>query len=423
MKTIEKRRIRDTNVYIPGSKSISHRMLIMASLCDGQSLVENVLSSEDIELTSSALQCMGALIQNSEHTSGLKIRGFGARPVPHTGGIYLGNSGTSMRLLASIAALGSTDYLLTGNERMCERPMDPLLNALKTAGADARSQSGKGTPPVVINGKDCAGGKIRIDCSVSSQYLSGLLIAGAAMEKGLHIHVDNGLVSTPYVDLTVNTMEAFQVHAEKLSDREYRVPGGQRYVPGDFSVEPDLSNAGYFWLAGAITGSAVKVENVIPDSLQGDVKLIYILRDMGCTLDMDNSGITVKGGSLRGVNVDMGNMPDAVPGLAVAAAFAEGRTVIRNIGHLRAKECDRIDAVATQLSKMGIKVDTGEDWMVVHGGKPKAAVIETFDDHRIAMSFAVAGLAVEGIKIQNHECVGKSFPSFWDIFDSLEGRG
>ena len=421
MKIIGKRTIRDTKVCIPGSKSISHRMIIMASLCEGESLVGNVLSSEDIELTISALRCLGAVMHNSD-TSGLKIRGFAANPVPHPDLIYLGNSGTSMRLLASIAALGKTDYLLTGNSRMCERPMDPLLNALNMAGADARSSNGQGTPPVVINGNNCSGGEIHIDCSVSSQYLSSLLIAGAAMEKGLHIHVENGLVSTPYVDLTRNTMKAFQVRADKLSDHEYRVPGGQRYVPGEFTVEPDLSNAGYFWLAGAVTGAAVKVENVTPASLQGDVKLIYILRDMGCTLEIEEDGITLKGGRLKGVDVDMGNMPDAVPGLAVAASFAQGKTVIRNIGHLRAKECDRIDAVASQLSKMGITVNTGEDWMSVQGGNPHGAVIKTFDDHRIAMSFAVAGLAVEGITIENPECVGKSFPSFWELFDALEGR-
>lgn len=396
-------------------------MLIMASLCEGDSVVKNVLSSEDIELTSSALQCMGAVIRKSA-ASGLKIRGFGSRPLPYPDPVYLGNSGTSMRLLASICALGNTDYLLTGNARMCERPMDHLLNALNMAGADARSQNGQGTPPVVINGKDCAGGKVRIDCSASSQYLSGLLIAGPVMEKGLHIHVDNGLVSTPYVDLTLNTMKKFQVHADKLSDYEYRVPGGRGYVPGEFTVEPDLSNAGYFWLAGAVTGAAVKVKNVTPASLQGDVKLIYVLRDMGCSLDIEKDGITVRGAGLKGVDVDMGDMPDAVPGFAVAASFAQGRTVIRNIGHLRAKECDRIDAVASQLSRMGIRVDTGEDWMTVHGGSPHGAVIKTFDDHRIAMSFAVAGLAVEGVTIENPECVGKSFPLFWEIFDALEGK-
>jgi len=421
MKPIETRVLWDTKVCIPGSKSISHRMVIMASLCQGKSVVKNVLSSEDVELTGFALGHMGAVIRKAE-TSGLNIRGFGAKPASFSEPIYLGNSGTSMRLLASIAALGDTDYLLSGNARMCERPMDPLLNALAMAGADARSRVGQGTPPVLINGKECAGGEVRIDCSVSSQYLSGLLIAGAVMDKGLHIHVDNGLVSTPYVNLTLNSMKEFQVHAEKLSDYEYRVPGRQRYVPGIFAVEPDISNAGYFWLAGAVTGAAVKVLHVTPASLQGDIKLIYILRDMGCFLDVEEDGITVKGGRLTGVDVDMGDMPDAVPGLAVAAAFAEGRTVIRNIGHLRSKECDRIDASATQLSRMGIAVETGEDWMIVHGGHPHGAVIETYDDHRIAMSFAVAGLAVEGVTIENPECVGKSFPSFWEIFDALEGR-
>ncbi|MFO7751566.1 MAG: 3-phosphoshikimate 1-carboxyvinyltransferase [Desulfobacteraceae bacterium] len=418
MKAIQNRNIRDAEVDIPGSKSISHRMLIMAALCSGESVVKNVLNSEDTELTVSALQLMGAVIQKTGNRV-LRIKGFGGMPAPCADQIYLGNSGTSMRLLASVAALGNTDYVLCGNARMCERPMCELLNALSMAGASTRSGNKEGTPPVVINGKACTGGRVDIDCSVSSQYLSSLLIAGAIMDKGLDVQVINGLVSTPYVNLTIDIMEKFQVHAEKRTAHEYSVAGRQSYVPGEFSVEPDLSNAGYFWIAGAVTGAGIKVRNVTPASPQGDVKLVYILRDMGCTLDIQEDGITVRGNRLKGVDVDMGDMPDAVPGLAVAASFADGKTSIRNIGHLRSKECDRIEAVASQLGKMGVNVETGEDWMTVHGGKPHKAVIETFDDHRIAMAFAVAGLSVPGVVIENQRCVAKSFPSFWEIFDAL----
>ena len=423
MKKIKVREINNTSVNIPGSKSISHRMVILASLADGKSTLTNVLKSEDILLTISCLKNMGAKIEEIDNKKMIyQIHGFNGQPLNYNKEIYLGNSGTSMRLLAGIAGLGESDFILTGDKRMCQRPMTALLDALKMAGITALSNDDNGTPPVKINGNNKTGGKVEIDCSLSSQYLSSLLMIGCYMEQGLEIELKGKPVSTPYIDLTIAIMKMFNVNVKKKSNTEYLVSPNQKYIANNFTIEPDLSNAGYFWAAGAITKKSVKVLNVSKDSLQGDLQLAYILEKMGCTLNFDNDGISICGNKykgLKGVEVDMSDTPDAVPALAVTAAFATGETLIKNIGHLREKECDRIDAVATELTKMNIKVDTGNDWMKIHGGKPIGANIKTYNDHRIAMAFAVTGLVTENVVIENENCVAKSFPLFWDVFESL----
>ncbi|MCK5542423.1 MAG: 3-phosphoshikimate 1-carboxyvinyltransferase [Desulfobacterales bacterium] len=422
MKKIKTKTIKNKNVNIPGSKSISHRMIILASLSSGKSTLTNVLESEDILLTISCLKNMGAKIEEIKQDNNkiiYQIEGFNGQPHQFNKEIYLGNSGTSMRLLAGIAALGNSEFILTGDKRMCERPMTPLLDALKMAKVSAQSATSAGTPPVKINGQNKIGGRVEIDCSLSSQYLSSLLMIGCYLKQGLEIQLKGTPVSTPYIDLTISIMEMFNVKANKNESGEYIVLPNQKYIAGDFTIEPDLSNAGYFWSAGAISKQKVKVLNVSKNSLQGDLELAYILEKMGCSLLMENDGISICGNNLKGIEVDMSDTPDAVPALAVTAAYAKGITLIKNIGHLREKECDRIDAVANELRKMKIKVDTGNDWIKIHGGKPVGANIETYNDHRIAMAFSIAGLITEDIVIEDENCVAKSFPSFWDVFESL----
>lgn len=418
MKHVIPKNIQDQVVKIPGSKSISHRMLICAALADGISEIYNVLDSQDISLTRKTLACMGAQINVSQDST-LSVTGFGGRPKPWPEPIHLGNSGTSMRLLAGIAALGSTPYTLTGDERMRQRPMGELLDALSRIRISTASQNNEGTPPVVIQGGDRSGGRTLLDCSRSSQYLSALLMAGTFFDQGLVIDLTGPAVSQPYLDLTLDVMKQFGVNAFQVSDTCYEVPGGQTYMCGTRTVEPDLSNAGYFWAAGAVTGAQIGVDNISTTSLQGDLKQAYIFEKMGCAVNHDGEVLRVKGGPLYGVDVDMSDTPDAVPAVAVTAAFAKGTTRIRNIAHLRVKECDRIDAVCSQLIKMGIKAEQGPDFMEITGGIPHGAVIETFNDHRIAMAFAVAGLRVEGVNIENPGCVEKSFPTFWQLFDVL----
>ncbi|MCP3900041.1 MAG: 3-phosphoshikimate 1-carboxyvinyltransferase [Desulfobacteraceae bacterium] len=422
MKKIKTRKIQPTSVNIPGSKSISHRMVILAALAKDKSILTNVLKSEDLLLTISCLKNMGAKIEEEVQENNEvihKIEGLNGQPCEYNNEIYLGNSGTSMRLLAGIAALGKSEFILTGDKRMCQRPMTPLLDALKMANVSAKSNSSTGTPPVKINGLNKKGGRVEIDCSLSSQYLSSLLMIGCFMEQGLEIVLKGKPVSTPYIDLTIAIMNKFGVKVEQKNKLEYFVSPNQIYKSGNFAIEPDLSNAGYFWAAGAICKQKITVLNVSKNSLQGDIELAYIFEKMGCTLSIENNGISICGNDLTGIEVDMSDTPDAVPALAITAAYASGITTIKNIGHLREKECDRIDAVATELRKMNIQVDTGNDWMKIYGGKPVGAQIKTYNDHRIAMAFSIAGLVTENVVIENETCVSKSFPTFFDVFESL----
>ena len=405
-------------VSVPGSKSYTHRVLIAAALADGTSRVVNALRSEDTELTMGALRQMGVPI----HCDGEKIEisGLGGRFAASVDPIYLGNSGTSMRLLISMAALGQGEYLLTGTPRMQERPVQALIDSLVQIGVPARSIHHNGCPPLMVTGGVVGGGHVTIDCAISSQFLSSLLLMAPLTRNGLDIQVSQGPVSKPYIDLTITIMQGFGVQVARDGYDHFRVAGGQRYRAGDYTVEPDVSNASYFWAAGAITGKAVKVRGIHGDSLQGDVHILRLFEDMGCQVTEEPDGITVVGGVLKPIATDMGDMPDMVPTIAVVAAYAEGTSCIRNVAHLKAKECDRLAAVIAELKAMGIKAHSSGEALYIQGGQPAAAEIETYNDHRIAMSFAVAGLRATGTRIRNPACVEKSFPSFWQVFEKLQ---
>ncbi len=439
MKQIRTRKLNPCSVTVPGSKSISHRMVICAALASGVSTVDNLLDSEDIRLTMGALASMGASFKNMGENSHV-ITGVGGALTPYMDPIYLGNSGTSMRLIAGIAALGDAAYHLCGDERMSQRPIGALLSSLEMIGIEAASLNGNACPPVLIKGGDRRGGSVTLDCSTSSQYLSSLMMIAPFFRDGLDITLTSPPVSSPYIDLTMAVMDEFQVKARRISPTRFKVEGGQTYMPGHFSVEPDLSNASYFWAAGAVTGTPVTVTGATRRSLQGDLAFVDILERMGCRVERSDRGITVQGTNLKGVEVDMGDCPDVAPTLAVVAAFARGTTRMVNVAHLRAKECDRIDVVVSQLRRMGVQADQGPDWLSVTGGGSGSgagckdsgqngsgpgssihgASIDTFNDHRIAMAFSIAGLMVDGIVIENESCVGKSFPTFWEVFETLQ---
>jgi 3-phosphoshikimate 1-carboxyvinyltransferase len=418
MITIETKPIRPSGtIQVPGSKSYTHRTLIAAALSNGQCRVVDPLRSEDTLLTLGALKQMG--IDAQDHVHYIDINGNDGCFEPSKQPIEFQNSGTSMRLFGGLVALGTGDYTLTGSPRMCERPMQPLLDSLNQIGVTARCRDNNGCPPVTITGGQSAGGRTSIDCSVSSQFLSALLLIAPRLKRGLTIEVVKGPVSKPYIDMTVDIMNAFGIQLEQNGHTRFEVPGGQPYQAGSHQVEPDASQAGYFWAAAAITGSSIKVAGVTKASRQGDIGLADLLAQMGCRVDYQTDGVVVSGGTLNAVDVDMGNMPDVVPTLAVTAAFAQGTTVIRNVAHLRAKECDRLAAVTQELAKMGIETRATENELHVRGGKPRGATIETYDDHRIAMSFALAGLTVPGVRITNPGCVAKSFPNYWDVLKQL----
>ncbi len=419
MKKIECGQVRNCVVSVPGSKSYTHRSLIAAALADGVCELSNCLDSEDTRLTRRALSSMGIVIE--ERDGVVVVYGTRGELSACSEPIYLGNSGTSMRLLAGVAAIGKGVYTLTGTERMAMRPAADLLDGLKQLGVPARSIEGNGCPPLEITGGHARGGKVNLKCGISSQYLSSLLLVAPYIDEGLEIFVVEGPVSKPYIDLTVEVMNRFGVEVERDGYNYFKVRGGACYRKGNYVIEPDASQASYFWAAGAVTGATVKVLGISPDSRQGDVRFLRILEEMGCSVTRDSDGIAVSGGDLKGVNVDMGDMPDLVPTLGVVAAFAKGRTVIRNVAHLKEKESDRLSAVAAELSKMGIDVAMTGSGLEIVGGKPYGTEIETYDDHRIAMSFAVAGLVIPGIVIRNEQCVAKSFPNFWEVFESLYG--
>jgi 3-phosphoshikimate 1-carboxyvinyltransferase len=401
---------------LPGSKSYTHRALMAAALAAGESVLTNALKAEDTELTAQALAQLGAGID--WQGTRIRVTGKEGRWRPVTQPIYLGNSGTSMRFLTALVALGEGEYVLTGTDRLCQRPLGELLEALVQVGVRAVSEKGDGCPPVQVTG-GLTGGKTSLSGAISSQYLSALLFIGPLAPAGLEIEVTGELVSRPYVDLTLEVLEEFGVSYYREGYSVFQLPGGQCYLPREYQIEADASSASYFWAAAALTGGRVTITNLSLTSRQGDAAFPRVLERMGCAVESTEAGLTVTGGTLRGVEVDMTTMPDLVPTLAVLAGFARGETVITGVAHLRHKESDRLQAVATELAKMGVEARQTKDGLVIRGGEPHGAVIDTYNDHRIAMSFAVAGLKAPGVVINDPECVAKSFPEFWEFFELL----
>ncbi|HXX35408.1 MAG TPA: 3-phosphoshikimate 1-carboxyvinyltransferase [Thermodesulfobacteriota bacterium] len=404
-------------VAVPGSKSYTHRALIVSSLADGESSLISVLRCEDTERTVEGLKKFGVEI----YWEGDPVR------VPGKGGVFkttdekvdVDNSGTSMRFLTALAALKTGITLLDGSERMRKRPIGELLTGLGELGVKAYSQRGNDCPPVIVESQGLKGGTTRIRGEESSQFLSGLLMTAPYAQRDMNIEVTGSLASKPYVDITLDVMSAFGVEARNRGYRSFFIKAGQRYLPREYRIEGDASSASYFFSAAAVCRGRVRVENLNPATIQGDIGFLEILERMGCRVIRGDNWIEVSGKELRGIKVDMNEMPDLVPTLAVTAAFAQGKTVIKNIGHLRFKESDRIHALAVELSKMGVRVTEGDDGLEIEGGKPSGAEIETYNDHRMAMSFAIAGLVVPGVKIKGERCVDKSFPRFWEALQKL----
>ena len=412
----------EATVQVPGSKSITQRALIAAALAKGQSILHGPLVSEDTDYTAKALLAMGIVID--EGRDKWRVYGQGGMIAPPATEIFLGNNGTATRFLTSVAALGRGIFLINGDQRMAERPIEPLIQALRGWGVKIRSINDTGCPPLEIQADGLAGGPTVLPEGKSSQYLSSLLLVAPYARRNAELTVEGEVLSKPYVNMTLAVMRDFGIEAEAAAElNHFRIPQGC-YQGREYRVEGDASSASYFWAAAAVTGGRVTVANVPFPSLQGDAVLVDILGQMGCRVDRGDQGISVAApDELRGVEVDMGDCPDVVPTLAVVAALARGRTVIRNIAHLRIKECDRLGVMAAELAKLGVKTEEGPDYLVIEGAGRNhsyhGAEIATHNDHRIAMSFAVAGLAIPGIVIENPDCVGKSFPDFWQRFTFL----
>lgn len=412
----------DALVTVPGSKSLTQRALIAAALAEGLSTLRGPLASEDTRYTMTALRQLGVDIEDSD-PSAWTVQGCGGRLQCPSGDIFLGNNGTATRFLTSLVALGQGRFRISGSERMAQRPIAPLMQALQGWGVSVSSEAGNGCPPLQLEAKGLLGGPTLLPEGKSSQYLSSLLLVAPYAHQPAELHVQGQVLSRPYVEMTLAVMADFGIHVTATPElNHFRIPQGC-YAGMEYNVEGDASGASYFWAAAAVTKGRVQVVNVPDPSLQGDAGLVPLLEGMGCTVEKGAGGISVQGPEhLQGITVDMGNMPDVAPTLAVVAAFAEGTSIINNIEHLRIKECDRLSVMVQNLQKIGVVVEEEQDRMIIHG-KGRAglhgAEIPTFEDHRIAMCFAVAGLGIPGVKIHGEDCVAKSFPDFWQRFAQM----
>lgn len=403
----------------PGSKSITNRALICAALAEGESELTGALDSEDTQVMAAALNRLGIAVDRPTGSDVLRVSGCGGRIPATSAELDLANSGTSIRFLTAVCCLGSGTFRLDGVPRMRERPIEDLLATLRQLGADARSELGNGCPPVIVQARGLPGGTAEIAGTISSQFLSGVLMAAPLSREGVNLHVAGDLVSKPYVDMTIAVMRSFGVSVSCQDYRTFTIPAGGRYRAARYAVEPDASAAGYFFAAAAVTGGRVTVEGLSRRSLQGDVAFCDCLERMGCRVAFGEDSITVQGGPLRGIDVDMNAISDTAQTLAVTALFAEGPTTIRGIGHIRHKETDRIRALAVELRKLGADVEETEDGLVIRPRSLRPAVIETYRDHRMAMSFAIAGLRLPGVVILDPGCTAKTYPRFFQDLERL----
>lgn len=412
----------DAEVIVPGSKSYTNRAVVIGALAEGETILEHPLISEDTLYIANAVQQYGrAQITIDEAADRMTIVREPGELVAPSEPIFMGNAGTPIRCLTSYASLARGTSFITGDKRMQERPIQDLLDALLQLGVPVRAVNDTGCPPVELSGPSLRGGSARIRGSVSSQFTTSILLSAPYAEQDVELQIIDDMTSKPYINMTLAIMQAFGVSVERDEFRSFRVRAGQRYGARTYRIEPDASNMSYFLAAAAILGGRVRIPGIDESSAQGDVQFIKVLERMGCSIDVGQSGVELRGGALRGIEVDMNWMPDLVPTLAVVAAFAEGSTHITNIANLRIKECDRIDAMETELRKMGVGAESTADTLTIHGGPSHGAEIDTYNDHRIAMSFAVAGLRTSGVVVRNPGCVAKSFPTFWQVFDGLRG--
>ncbi len=406
------------SVPLPGSKSITNRALLLAALADGESLLRAPLHSEDTFYMAQALRALGVTVEETPERD-FHVTGRGGALNAPKGPLFIGNSGTTVRFLTAAACLAppGVDVTLDGVARMRERPIRDLVGALLTLGVEAECLNGHGCPPVRVRGGGLAGGRCRLRGDVSSQFLTALLQIAPYAQTNVEIEIVGELISKPYIDITQAVMASFGVGMENDDYRFLRVEAGQRYIGREYPVEADASNASYFLAAAAVTGGTVTLEDLGASSIQGDVKFVDVLERMGCTVTR-HGGITTLTGpaQLQAIQADMEAIPDTAQTLAVVAAFANAPSHLTGLASLRVKETDRIRAVARELPKLGVRVEEGYDDWIIHppaGGSYTPAVIDTYDDHRMAMSFAVAGLRVPGVVIVNPGCVAKTFPDFW----------
>ncbi|MBU2515456.1 3-phosphoshikimate 1-carboxyvinyltransferase [bacterium] len=402
-------------VRIPGSKSLTNRAILISALARGKSQLKGVLHSDDTKYMIQVWKKLG--VKSEEVQDDLLIFGCNGNMSKCEQELYVGNAGTAARFMTAVLPLGKGEYILTGNERMQQRPISDLISSLNSLGVTVVDLNHSGCPPVKILASGLNGGTVTIPGDKSSQYVSALMMAAPYAMQETIINIEGELVSRTYVEMTRHIMRDFSVQCEWLDQQKLKIPPKQEYVGRSYEIEGDASSASYFFGMAAITGGEIRISGIRKNSTQGDLGLLNILQRMGCSINWDDQGVVVKGHSLKAVDVDMNTMSDVAPTLAVIALFADGTTRIRNVGNMRIKECDRITATVTELRKLGATVEEWKDGLSVMGlGKYHGAELETYDDHRMAMSLTLAGLKIPGVIIQNPACVSKTFPRFYDMF-------
>ncbi|WAJ70860.1 3-phosphoshikimate 1-carboxyvinyltransferase [Catenovulum adriaticum] len=413
-------------VTIPGSKSLSNRILLLAALAKGETHITNLLDSEDISHMLNGLKLLGVDYQLSADKSECKVQGLaGAIKYNGSAELFLGNAGTAMRPLAAALCLGEGEFTLTGEPRMFERPIGHLVDALRQVGADIEYLKDTDYPPLKIQASGLQGGQVEIDGSISSQFLTALLMAAPLAQGDMEIKVKGELVSKPYIEITLHLMKQFGIDVENNNYQTFKVKGNQTYQsPGRVLVEGDASSASYFLAAAAIKGGTIKVNGVGLKSVQGDAKFAEVLEQMGAQVEWGDEYIQVtKQGPLQAVDVDLNHIPDAAMTIATAALFAKGTTAIRNIYNWRVKETDRLYAMATELRKVGATVEEGKDYIVIEPPTEiTTAAIDTYNDHRIAMCFSLAAMGANPMIINDPKCTAKTFPNYFELFESVVQR-
>ena len=413
---------RSVNLSIrpPGSKSLTNRALVCAALASGTSRLSGALFSDDTRVMIESLTRLGFDVESDLTTSSIVVAGHGGTIPNRTAKLDIENSGTTVRFLTAMLGMAGGDYVIDGVERMRQRPIGPLVDALNAWGANVNTQSPGQCPPVTIGPMGDPGYEIRVSGDISSQYLSGLMMAAPLRDHDVRIIIDGPLISKPYVAMTARVMADFGAAPDALpNDTGYFVSREQQYVATDYAIEPDASAASYFLASAAICGGTVTIEGLHQNALQGDVQFANALELMGCEVEWGGDSVSVTGPAKVGVDIDMADISDTVQTLAPVALFVNGPTTVRNVAHNRVKETDRIGNLVIELRKLGIQVDEQPDGLTIHPGPMTPARFATYDDHRMAMGFSLIGLRHPGIVIENPGCVSKTYPGFFDDLAKL----
>lgn len=406
-------------VRVPGSKSLTNRALLIAALANGTTHLTNALFSDDSKYFASALKTLGFDVQLDETDRSMTITGLGGKIPAKKAELFIGNAGTAARFLSAFLTLGTGEYILDGEPRMRERPIGDLIDALQQLGVELEAKNN--CPPVEIFAKGLYGGKTKIAGNISSQFLSALLMVAPYAQSSIEVELTTELNSKPYVDMTVAAMKDFGVDVERHGYERFIIqPSSYLPIP-NYPIESDASAASYFFAAPAVCGGIVRVENISHKSVQGDIAFLDVLQKMGCMVQEGEDFINVTGAQrLQGVDVDMRDIPDTAQTLAAVAPFAVSPTRIRGIASARVKETDRVHATCVELARLGVQVEEHEDGMTIYPcDSLRPAVIQTYNDHRMAMAFSLIGLRVDGVMIENPECVSKTFPNYFEVLDTL----